>query len=270
MESRVVEVSTSSYWRFHSLSLGSSKLSRIIDSFGKKISFLDAMGPYWLAANITLSCADEALSEGVLGDGASESARMFFSRSEGSFALGPGKYFLILPAFELMQGELINCKLEAEITVLLESAFPCPSDALQVYQGQSLSLEEGGSALPNLFTSKTPEKGLAARCKRSIDGTWSEHISLNALAEKLKVRPETFSRVFKNEYKISPRDYRTRIRVACAAQSLLQNGRIIDVAADVGFEDLSQFYRSFKNTTTVSPGTYLGSKNSKTVFATEA
>ncbi|MBV1858574.1 MAG: AraC family transcriptional regulator [Nannocystaceae bacterium] len=71
--------------------------------------------------------------------------------------------------------------------------------------------------------------------------------------------PSVFSRAFKDAYGLSPRSYCQRLRVHDAMMMLLTGVSIASAAFDVGFGDLSQFYRQFRHVTGHAPGRYRSS-----------
>lgn len=77
------------------------------------------------------------------------------------------------------------------------------------------------------------------------------------LAEVVGLSPDYFSRVFHATYGCSPRDWLVRERIREAARMLTSTGMTAYQVADhLGYGDVSQFSRQFKQVLGVSPGRY--------------
>lgn len=98
---------------------------------------------------------------------------------------------------------------------------------------------------------------IVANAKHYIMDRFHEPMSLDDAAQAVNTSTRHFCKVFKKATGITFTDYLSRVRVE-KAKNLLQNPnvRISEVAFDVGFESLSQFNRSFKRVTDMSPSTY--------------
>ena len=95
---------------------------------------------------------------------------------------------------------------------------------------------------------------LSIKAKRIIDDNYHIYPSIARIAARLKVSPEHLSRQFKRDFEISPSNYLHRLRMAEATYKLMKGEEIIDVSADVGYNDLSRFYKQFRKSTKTSPG----------------
>ena len=98
---------------------------------------------------------------------------------------------------------------------------------------------------------------IVANAKHYIMDRYHEPLSLDEVAAAVNTSTRHFCKVFKKATGITFTDYLARVRVE-KAKNRLQNPhvRISEVAFDVGFESLSQFNRSFKRITAVSPSAY--------------
>lgn len=104
---------------------------------------------------------------------------------------------------------------------------------------------------------------LSVKAKRLIDTNYLDYPSIARIAERLGVSHAHLSRQFRTDFSMSPSEYLRRLRVADAPLRLARGEAIIKVSHDVGYNDLSRFYKQFRKTTNTSPGvckTLLGSQ----------
>ncbi|WP_245868824.1 helix-turn-helix transcriptional regulator, partial [Vibrio fujianensis] len=80
--------------------------------------------------------------------------------------------------------------------------------------------------------------------------------SLEAVSKELGRSKETLIRIFKRHLGITPKSFLNNSRVAKAKILLKRGMSIVDVAAEVGFSDQSQFHRTFVNYTASTPRQY--------------
>lgn len=113
------------------------------------------------------------------------------------------------------------------------------------------------------LTSDTPTKsakGNARDRKRAVSAAlWldeycEKEITLDAVAKEAGLSSFHFLRQFSQAVGVTPHQYLLRARVRRAARLLAQEHRsITDIAADVGFADLSNFVRTFHRAAGMSP-----------------
>ena len=94
---------------------------------------------------------------------------------------------------------------------------------------------------------------LSLNAKRLIDENYLIYPSIARIAARLKITHEHLSRQFKKEYGISPSTYLHKLRVAEATYRLALGEEIIEISGDVGYNDLSRFYKQFRKSTRTSP-----------------
>ncbi len=94
---------------------------------------------------------------------------------------------------------------------------------------------------------------LSVNTKRLIDENYLVHPSIARVAERLKVSHEHLSRQFKRDFGLSPSAYLHKLRVADATFRLSLGEEIIEISEDVGYNDLSRFYKQFRKATRTSP-----------------
>jgi AraC-like DNA-binding protein len=110
-----------------------------------------------------------------------------------------------------------------------------------------------GTNMQSIEIHPTPSL-LTLKAKRIIDESYLINPSISKIAFHLKVTPEHLSRQFKNDFGMSPSNYLRRLRVADAPLRLAKGEKIVEVSQDVGYNDLSRFYKQFRKTTETSPG----------------
>jgi AraC-like DNA-binding protein len=94
---------------------------------------------------------------------------------------------------------------------------------------------------------------LSIKAKRLIDENYLAYPSISRIASRLGVSPEHLSRQFKRDYYMSPSAYLHQLRVSEATFRLSIGEKIIDISNEVGYNDLSRFYKQFRKRTKTSP-----------------
>jgi len=95
---------------------------------------------------------------------------------------------------------------------------------------------------------------LSLKAKRLIDGNFRVYPSISRIADRLAVSHEHLSRQFKRDYEMTPSAYLHRLRMAEATFKLSMGEEIIDISNEVGYNDLSRFYKQFRKQNKTSPG----------------
>ena len=95
---------------------------------------------------------------------------------------------------------------------------------------------------------------LSLKAKRLIDENYLSYPSIARIAGRLSVTHEHLSRQFKHDFEITPSGYLHQLRLADAPLRLAKGEEIINVSQDVGYNDLSRFYKQFRKSTKTSPG----------------
>ena len=95
---------------------------------------------------------------------------------------------------------------------------------------------------------------LSLKAKKLIDENYQIFPSIARIAARLKVSHAHLTRQFKRDFGVSPNAYLHQLRIADASFRLRQGEAIIEVSGEVGYNDLSRFYKQFRKTTTKSPG----------------
>lgn len=95
---------------------------------------------------------------------------------------------------------------------------------------------------------------LSLRAKRLLDENYLVHPSIARVAARLKVSHAHLTRQFRADYEMTPSDYLRQLRMADAPLRLARGEEIVSVSQEVGYNDLSRFYKQFRQTTRTSPG----------------
>ncbi|WP_206952779.1 helix-turn-helix transcriptional regulator [Trinickia acidisoli] len=94
---------------------------------------------------------------------------------------------------------------------------------------------------------------------RWIDEAPDADLGVQRLAEHAGLSPYHFLRTFERATGVTPHQYVLRVRLRIAAQRLADApDKIVDVALDCGFADLSNFNRAFRAEFGVTPRAYRG------------
>ncbi|MBD0325394.1 MAG: helix-turn-helix transcriptional regulator [Pyrinomonadaceae bacterium] len=95
---------------------------------------------------------------------------------------------------------------------------------------------------------------LSIRAKKLIDENYLHHPSIAKLAARLHVTHAHLTRQFKRDFGLTPSAYCNQLRIAAATFRLARGEEIISISQDVGYNDLSRFYKQFRKNTTKTPG----------------
>lgn len=94
-------------------------------------------------------------------------------------------------------------------------------------------------------------------CLDIIHANYREALTLEQLADICSLSPSYLTKVFKENFKVTPIQYLIRYRIDMACHMLLQsNLRIEDIALQTGFNSANYFSRTFKAIVGVSPKDY--------------
>jgi AraC family transcriptional regulator len=97
-------------------------------------------------------------------------------------------------------------------------------------------------------------EGRVARIVRLIDNHPAERHDIISLAQEVRLSPYHFLRVFQRLTGLTPHQYVLRARLQHAATKLLlEPGRVLDIALDSGFQDVSNFNHCFRAEFGLSP-----------------
>lgn len=126
---------------------------------------------------------------------------------------------------------------------------------------EEIAIELAGAAVALACEARTRVanggSGRIASVLRRLEADFAAPQPLSELARQAGLSPYHFLRVFKGTTGTTPHQWLLRVRLRQAARLLVTTpSAVTDVALDVGFEDLSNFVRSFRAEFGVSPGRY--------------
>jgi AraC-like DNA-binding protein len=187
----------------------------------------------------------------------------------------PRRFAVLLPPFAVVQTSLERC----DVTSIAVAFRPLSSDRLPQ---QPVLLPAGADGPPRsrddiLQRLRAAGNGsevgralnpdpLAARAKAIIDAEYSTSLAISRVAARLRASPAALSRTFRYAYGMPPVRYRHHVRIVDALLRFADGAVPADVFQDVGFDDLSRFYKIFRKVACAAPGSYrpTRSRNAKT------
>lgn len=172
------------------------------------------------------------------------------------FAVFYPPFTIAQPCFKNVRGRLLGVaateNLPAELpttpTLFVATVLESPSGV-----AQAIEILRSGAA--RQAVDRYPKVSLLSlKAKRLIDENYLVYPSIARIAARLGVTHAHLSRQFKLDFGMTPSQYFRLLRVADVALRLARGEEIIAVSQDVGYNDLSRFYKQFRQTTKTSPG----------------
>jgi len=137
------------------------------------------------------------------------------------------------------------------------------SPNLNAARWEELSIQLAGQALPRAAETSRPETAppssvaRVSRVIRLIDRDPSAQLSLRDLAREARLSVYHFLRVFERLTGVTPHQYLRRARLRNAAVRLATGReRVLDIALDCGFGDVTRFNHAFRAEFGMSPRHY--------------
>ena len=135
-----------------------------------------------------------------------------------------------------------------------DSPFIFETDRVEVFT----KIDQASSVLDNCWNRQpiaacTRPSLITLKAKRLIDENYLQFPSIARIAKRLNISHEHLSRQFKKDYGLSPSAYLHKLRVAAATFRLSRGEEIIEISQEVGYNDLSRFYKQFRKATSTSP-----------------
>jgi AraC-like DNA-binding protein len=120
-------------------------------------------------------------------------------------------------------------------------------------KAELMAMREGRRVICRLDRCSRPS-AIARRAKDLLDASFADELPIGAVATRLNTSNASLTAAFKKAFGLSPLQYRTRVRTTLSVAKLLRPGaKIVDVAQDVGYQDLSRFNKQFKSATGLRP-----------------
>jgi AraC-like DNA-binding protein len=126
---------------------------------------------------------------------------------------------------------------------------------------EELALRLGASCLSLAMRLSPDRRGVPLNAEariipaiQMIDRHADEDLALRRLARSADLSPYHFLRTFERVTGLTPHQYVRRARIRAAATRLVaEDGKVVDIALDCGFGDVSNFNRAFRTEFGVSP-----------------
>jgi AraC family transcriptional regulator len=146
----------------------------------------------------------------------------------------------------------------APLAVRALAAIHRPPDLEEIAYGLAgVAVRAGDAAVRRGTSAATRHHDRIAEVLRYLAGHIGELHSVSSLARLAAMSPYYFLRTFKEVTGTTPHQWLLRARLRTAAERLAGGReRITDIALEVGFQDLSNFVRSFRAEFGVSPRAY--------------
>ncbi len=208
---------------------------------------------------------DITASRAIIGTGRLKGGSLMFFTETGETKINEGLFGMYLPPFSIYRcsGDFESLELSLMVSSMEKYAVFNPAALLFSSDEESFTgTEKQSERLLESITDSFPLKpgGVhdksAAAARHIIE---MEYDKLNGAAEiagRLGLENWELSRVFKKSYGIGPLKYLNNIRTVEAIYRILDSGKnkkIIDIAFNVGFRDLSRFNKQFRKFTRFIP-----------------
>jgi transcriptional regulator GlxA family with amidase domain len=116
-------------------------------------------------------------------------------------------------------------------------------------------IQAAGQVTPDAAAAR--DSAAIARVLRELERGTAQAHTLERLAHAARLSRYHFLRTFKSATGVTPHQWLLRARLRDAAHRLITTRvPVTEIALDVGFEDLSNFIRSFRTEFGVSPSLY--------------
>ncbi|MCB0420594.1 MAG: helix-turn-helix transcriptional regulator [Bdellovibrionales bacterium] len=188
---------------------------------------------------------------------------------EGHVIKFNGFHCFLIPPFTTVHWKIQSSKLKWKSFIFLSSPqFQFPqvaqafslkgipdlksSEDLKEFIAQ-LCTKESGTCIDNL----NKESSVAVTTRQYINKNFKNDFSIKEMANQLGYSHSVMSRYFKKCYSMSVIQYRNQLRLFDSLLTLLQSQKpIYKVAHESGHQDISRYYRRFKDFFGASPSAY--------------
>ena len=172
----------------------------------------------------------------------------------------PNLVFLDIEMPELNGFEVIERLNRKNIKVIIITAyatFPHAQKALRLgvndIIAKPIDIDSLRQAVQRVIGWKITENAALNKALLYIHMHYREKFELETLAQESCCTPSHLAHLFRNVLDISANAYLHKVRIAEAVRRLQNGGEIKEVAYDVGYESMNNFYKYFKKYTGKTP-----------------
>jgi AraC-like DNA-binding protein len=191
-----------------------------------------------------------------------ESGEYGFLSDDSLVGMDSRRFGVFYPAFSLVRPHVTDARGSVDGVGAVHNFGWLPPKAIMFetkFRGRFTAVEQAREVLADARNSRpieinTHASPLSLRVKMLINQNYLIFPSIAKIAARLRVSHEHMTRQFKRDFGLTPSKYLHHLRVAEATHRLTTGEEIIDISADVGYNDLSRFYKQFKSATRTSPG----------------
>jgi len=212
-----------------------------------------------------MESVDLTASRTIFGTGCLKGGSLLFITDEGEVEIAEGDFGMFIPPFSIYRCRGAFESIELSLLVSAKDLYnKCPSAAAifptdgDVFFGEESQVDK----LLTLFDNRIPfRQGMspdikAAEARKMIEAEYEELTEVSEIAGRLGLENWELSRIFKKSFGIGPLRYLNNLRTNEAVYRILDSGKnskIIDIAFNVGFRDLSRFNKQFRKFTRFIP-----------------
>ena len=144
-----------------------------------------------------------------------------------------------------------------ELTSLLDK-LKAQINASNGYNKAAYPLSSEMMSMKNHVSSKMERELLLLKIERYLKDNFNKPISTKQLSEMFGFVPSYLSKLYRDHYGLSPKDFVTQLRIERAKKLICEYDQyfVRDVAALVGYDDPLHFSKLFRKATGYSPSEY--------------
>jgi two-component system, response regulator YesN len=156
---------------------------------------------------------------------------------------------------------LENAESAANMNIEIEEVLSMSKDFPALSSGISSIFEPFFVSSKDSRHKREPLKEVIDNVQNYLKANYAKQITINDIADMVKVDPCHLSKTFKSIKGISPMDYLTNLRIEKSKELITQDSNLMlkDIAGIVGYTNQYYFSRIFKLVTGVSPTEYKNS-----------
>ncbi|MDF2902905.1 MAG: response regulatory protein [Bacillus sp. (in: firmicutes)] len=182
-----------------------------------------------------------------------EYAREVMRQGVKEYILKPSRQKDVLDAFCRLKEEIIDERLKQQEQKMLEDQLIRANHIANLL----VNREKGVNQEEVHDHQHHHEKGLLHKAKEYIEEHYQEALSLEGVAENIKLSPFYFSKLFKEHFGLNFIDFLTEIRIDHAKRHMLDPEKSLkEICFEVGYKDPNYFSRVFKKYAGLSPSDY--------------